>query len=94
MPHIHSEELESVATKIFGDGSVQLMRVKNRFNPDYDATASAGYRDILMNIKLTSKDDEFAEQIFEVQLQLQAFYDEKTDQGHANYAKFRDLRGK
>ena len=60
------EQLESVAKAVFGDKSVQLIRVKNRFDPDYDSSTTAGYRDISMNIKLTSTDAEYTEAIFEV----------------------------
>ena len=72
---------------------MQIIRVKNRFDPDYDSTATAGYRDVSMNLKLTSTEGAFTEQIFEVQIQLQAFYDLKSDKGHAKYAQFRDYRG-
>jgi hypothetical protein len=87
------EELERVAKTVFCDSLVQVIRVKNRFDPNYDSTTTAGYRDISMNLKLTSKDGEHTEQIFEVQIQLQAFYNLKSDKGHAKYAQFRDLRG-
>ena len=59
------EELERVAKTVFCDTLVQVIRVKNRFDPDYDSKTTAGYRDISMNLKLTSKDGEHTEQIFE-----------------------------
>ena len=87
------EEMEGVASAIFADPTVQVIRVKNRFDPDYDSVATAGYRDISMNLKLTSTDSEYTEMIFEVQIQHDAFYALKSDEGHAKYAQFRDLRG-
>ena len=37
------EQLESVASTIFGDKAVQIVRVKNRFDPNYDSSTTAGY---------------------------------------------------
>ena len=87
------EQMEGVASAIFADPTVQLIRVKNRFDPDYNSALTAGYRDISMNLRLTATDSEYAEMIFEVQIQYEAFYALKSDKGHAKYAQFRDLRG-
>jgi hypothetical protein len=39
---------------IAADGEVALVRVKSRLRGDYDAAATAGYRDVLVNVRLLS----------------------------------------
>ena len=34
------------------DPDVQIVRVKNRLDPGYDATESGGYRDLMVNLKM------------------------------------------
>jgi hypothetical protein len=36
------------------DKEVLVLRVKNRLDPNYDATVSAGYRDVAINLRIIS----------------------------------------
>ena len=64
---------------------VEIVRIKNRFDRRYDSTASAGYWDLSMNLKL--RDTGF---IVELQLHLQCMIAIKSNDGHRRYVKFRD----
>ena len=51
------EDLAGVAAclaAVRADKEVRVLRVKNRLDPDYDAAASAGYRDVALNLQLVS----------------------------------------
>lgn len=70
------------------DPEVRLLRVKNRLTLDYDESITAGYRDVAFNMALNT----MFGFVFEVQLILKSFYKLKSDEGHAGYRKYRDLR--
>lgn len=36
------------------DAEIQILRIKNRLDPSYDSAQSAGYRDVLINIRLAT----------------------------------------
>mmetsp|Transcript_36495 Transcript_36495/g.73212 ORF Transcript_36495/g.73212 Transcript_36495/m.73212 type:complete len:217 (-) Transcript_36495:47-697(-) len=78
------------------DPAVKFVRVKNRLASAYDASATAGYRDVALNLRF---DDECTRRlgvslhVCELQLILKCFMDMKTENGHKLYVKFRDLRG-
>ena len=40
---------------IAADREVVVMRVKNRLDPEYNASTSAGYRDVALNLMVTSR---------------------------------------
>ena len=40
----------SALRAISSDPAARLARIVNRLHPDYDATATAGYRDVLVNL--------------------------------------------
>ena len=68
-----------------------IRRVKNRMDPSYDASLSAGYRDLSLNIALPLPDGR--QHICEVQLHLSTMYAMKTDGGHQRYIAFRNALG-
>mmetsp|Transcript_58167 Transcript_58167/g.152916 ORF Transcript_58167/g.152916 Transcript_58167/m.152916 type:complete len:1521 (-) Transcript_58167:439-5001(-) len=75
---------------------VDLLRVKNRLDPDYDSSRSAGYRDVCVNIHLRNPISRLLgldQHVCEVQLILQPFAELKSSKGHHRYVLFRDLRG-
>lgn len=84
-------QLRMVLQLINQDENVTILRYKNRLDPTYDGRATAGYRDLSLNLKFTQETEEEEGLVFEVQLLLEAMYAVKTDEGHANYRKFRDL---
>lgn len=89
------EQVVRVLSAIVRDPRVRIIRTKNRFDTRYNAVETAGYRDFGMNLQLVEGGGGgggSCSQIFEVQIQLQGFYDLKTDTGHAKYAQYRDLR--
>jgi hypothetical protein len=43
--------LEAIAT----DHEVRLVRLGNKLDPDHDARASAGYRDLALNLRLVTE---------------------------------------
>ena len=61
---------------IQADPDVRVIRVKNRLDLDYDATTSAGYRDVALNMQLISSQAEalcIDTHVCEVQLLLLQF---------------------
>lgn len=80
---------------IVGDFEIKVERVKSRMSLEFDGSASAGYRDVLLNVRLCTKETGMLgcdTHICEVQLILRSFGELKTSQGHERYAMFRDLR--
>ena len=49
------EDLLACLQIISADGEAQVLRIKNRMDPTYDARDS-GYRDVAMNLRLRSAD--------------------------------------
>jgi len=81
---------------IRGDADIQVVRIKNRMEPSYDSTVSAGYRDVVLNMRITSKRAVHLRvdtHVCELQLMLRDFAEMKHDQGHKRYKQFRDTRG-
>lgn len=78
------------------DQRVVPERIKNRLRIRYDSKDSGGYRDVAMNLRLVQTE---AVQlgvhmhVVELQLILREFYSLKSNEGHARYRRFRDLRG-
>jgi hypothetical protein len=80
---------------IVGDFEIKVERVKSRMSLEFDGKSSAGYRDILLNVRLCTKTTGMLgcdTHICEIQLILRSFGELKTAQGHERYAMFRDLR--
>ena len=40
---------------ISSDPDAQVLRVKNRIDPAYDSSLSAGYRDVVLNLRITNE---------------------------------------
>ncbi len=60
---------------------MQVVRIKNRLTPNYDAAQSAGYRDVAINLRLTTLEARrlgVASHVCEVQIILKAFADLKV----------------
>ena len=68
--------------------------VKNRYDLSYDGSATAGYRDINMQISFKELEDTpFCSMVFELQIIFASFLEIKSDEGHARYIYCRNLRG-
>ena len=80
---------------IDADPEIQVVRIKNRMSPVYDARLSCGYRDVLLNVcidsPLTRKLGLF-KHVCELQLILKSFVHYKTIEGHKRYVEFRNRR--
>ena len=79
---------------INSDAEARLVRVKNRLDPDYESDASAGYRDVPVNLRLDthhSRDLGLDSHVCELQLLLRPFAELKvvnllhTPNNHAGY---------
>ena len=81
---------------IVTDTDIKVERVKCRLSVNFDASDTAGYRDIMLNLKI-SNDYICAlgceTHACEVQLVLRSFGELKTASGHNHYVLFRDIRG-
>jgi len=80
---------------IQGDPDIIVERIKNRFDPTYDATTSAGYRDVALNLRIVTrrtKEVGIHTHICEVQLIHLGFFHLKSAEGHTRYVTFRNLR--
>ncbi len=73
------EQLSGIASclRVIGeDPDVELLRVKNRLDPEYDSKSSAGYRDLGLNLRLLSAQTRelgVEAHVCEVQLLLRPF---------------------
>ena len=80
---------------IVTDFDVKVERVKSRLSLKHDGNATAGYRDVMLNLRVVTKEVAMLgcdTHLCEVQLVLKSFGELKTAQGHARYVMFRDLR--
>ena len=62
-----------------------MVRVKNRMDPNYDSSISAGYRDVALNLRIVNdetKDLGVETHVCEVQLILKAFAELKVRYPH------------
>ena len=78
------------------DGDARVCRVKNRLDPGYDSARSLGYRDVALNLRLSTAAAcklGCDLHVCELQLLLRPFAMLKTEEGHANYVGFRNIRG-
>ena len=96
-------QVKQVLQIIAADPDVKILRWKNRFDPTYNSSLSAGYRDFAMNLKFERvpmgeslphgvSEADFVSVIFEVQLQLEVIHACKKEEGHRNYVRFRNTR--
>ena len=75
------EDLRTCLAAMWGDTEVVVERVKNRLDPGYDARATAGYRDVAVNLRvvgLGAAELGLDTHVCEVQLVLRGFADLKV----------------
>ncbi|EKX31665.1 hypothetical protein GUITHDRAFT_122152 [Guillardia theta CCMP2712] len=80
---------------IINDPEVEVVRIKNRLDPDYDASTSGGYRDVGINLRLIHEGAKrwgVAGHVCELQLLLEEFAALKSAEGHKRYVIFRNSR--
>jgi hypothetical protein len=86
------EQAQEVAEIVLHDATVYT--IKNRFDLTYDGCATAGYRDLNLQIGFPEMDDTLFEGfVFELQIHLRAVIEMKTEFGHKRYIALRNLRG-
>jgi len=78
------ENLQDIAKCMMfirGDADIKVVRVKNRFDPHYASSTSAGYRDVGINLQIVTDktvQDGLAGHICEVQLLYKPFAEFKV----------------
>jgi len=80
---------------IVTDFDVKVERVKSRMSLKHDGDATAGYRDVMLNLRVCTKGTAMLgcdTHLCELQLVLKSFGELKTAQGHQRYIMYRDLR--
>ena len=92
------EDLLKCLSGILADPDLSVVRVKNRFAASYPAAASAGYRDVGLQLRLAGAAAEAAGpagslHVCELQLQLLPFARAKSRNGHRRYIAFRNAMG-
>jgi len=88
-------DLRSCLDSILKDRDLEIIRIKNRLALDYNSHISCGYRDVGICLRIRKElTDKYAidQHICELQLVLEQFAKLKTDDGHKNYIRYRDLR--
>eukprot|EP00929_Paragymnodinium_shiwhaense_P094393 TRINITY_DN54939_c0_g1_i2.p1 TRINITY_DN54939_c0_g1~~TRINITY_DN54939_c0_g1_i2.p1 ORF type:complete len:505 (+),score=68.11 TRINITY_DN54939_c0_g1_i2:194-1708(+) len=70
-----------------------IRRLKNRFDPSYDATLTGGYRDLCLNVDMDCGKCR-APHTCEIQLHHVKLFGLKSHGGHTRYIEFRDLCGR
>jgi len=78
------------------DSEVNILRLKNRLDPGYNASQTGGYRDVALNLQIRTDLTRrlgVEDHICEVQLILKPFFGVRSDKGHSRYVYFRNLRG-
>jgi len=87
--------LQKCVEVIAADTEVTIVRVKNRLDPAYDSSLSLGYRDVAFNLRICTKeafDLGVETHVCELQLIMETFAANKSDQGHTRYVEFRNAR--
>ncbi len=77
------------------DPDIELLRIKNRYDPKYDSKLSGGYRDVNINLRFRSHLAlllGLETHVCEVQLVLRSIIGIKNEEGHKNYVTCRNLR--
>jgi len=82
--------LESISN----DPHVQILRIKNRLSPEYNASrCSGGYRDVALNLRICMPETQrlgLDGHVCELQLILKSFYERRSNEGHARWVAFRN----
>ncbi|EKX48175.1 hypothetical protein GUITHDRAFT_106250 [Guillardia theta CCMP2712] len=71
------------------DPDIQIVRVKNRLDPDHASWQTAGYRDLMLKLRFVSKPWHTCE----LQCILWSFHQLKSCYGHQRYVEFRNILG-
>ena len=77
------------------DSEIQVVRIKNRMSPSYDARLSCGYRDVLLNMCIDlplTRELGLFKHVCELQLVLKSFVYHREAEGHKRYVDFRNKR--
>ena len=77
------------------DGEVRVLQVKNRLHDGYDGSATAGYRDIVLNLRIETAETErlgVETHICELQLSFCCFAQLITSESHSRYLILRNIR--
>jgi len=91
------EDLLDCLELLSADPDVRLCRAFNRLRLDFDSAESAGYRDLLLNLRLDTPETRrmgVDGHVCEVQLIPLELALVKTDIGHARYVHWRNQRGR
>lgn len=89
------EHLQECLCAVKEDHEVVVLRVKNRMDPSFDSSLSAGYRDVALNVRVQSPLTSSLALDFhvcELQLILHPFATLKSSEGHKRYVEFRNKR--
>jgi hypothetical protein len=90
------QDVKNCFLAICRDPEITIERVKNRYDSSYRSSASAGYRDLNVNLRLISQDaidHGVTSHVCEVQMILKSFAVLKSAEGHERYVAFRNTRG-
>ena len=83
-------DLVAMLKRLRQDPELIIMRIKNRLDPRYNSALSAGYRDVLVNVRIENSESvklNVSHHIAELQLIPRAVYDRRSngcgDRGHS-----------
>jgi hypothetical protein len=77
-------DLAACLAAIYWDAGVEVLRIKNRLDPEYDSARSAGYRDVGVNLRLVTPETRalgVSAHVCELQLLLRRFAELKVRPG-------------
>eukprot|EP00929_Paragymnodinium_shiwhaense_P028280 TRINITY_DN16428_c0_g2_i1.p1 TRINITY_DN16428_c0_g2~~TRINITY_DN16428_c0_g2_i1.p1 ORF type:complete len:621 (+),score=52.59 TRINITY_DN16428_c0_g2_i1:59-1921(+) len=87
------QHLLAVLRRVQADSEAGILRIKNRFDPRFDARLSGGYRNLALNLITVDAKTVAAcaeRHICELQIGLREINAMKTDGGHRRFVEFRD----
>ena len=81
------------------DPEIVIVRIKNRLDPGYNSSLSAGYRDLMINLQIRNEETcllHVQHHIAEIQLIPRKVYNRRSngDEVRLNYVLWRNLRGR
>mmetsp|Transcript_7721 Transcript_7721/g.18787 ORF Transcript_7721/g.18787 Transcript_7721/m.18787 type:complete len:515 (+) Transcript_7721:1989-3533(+) len=91
-----TESMAACLLTILEDRSMVVLRIKNLMNPSYDAEKTAGFRCVIVNLRIVSDSTTYFgvdTHVCELQLVLLPIILLRGDHGHKKYISFRDVRG-
>eukprot|EP00293_Proteomonas_sulcata_P019503 CAMPEP_0184293364 /NCGR_PEP_ID=MMETSP1049-20130417/4816_1 /TAXON_ID=77928 /ORGANISM="Proteomonas sulcata, Strain CCMP704" /LENGTH=840 /DNA_ID=CAMNT_0026601327 /DNA_START=96 /DNA_END=2615 /DNA_ORIENTATION=- len=89
------QDLVSCLSSILDDPEVEVLRIRNRFSPEYDSKQTAGWRDVNLILRIKSEESRTLgvdRHCCELQLVTKGFIRWRNDFKHAMYLKFRQCR--